>query len=198
MKMPTKKQFTNWASRISRSDQRAFDELFRSFYPVLVRFGSRYVQDTALSKDIAQECFAKLWQRRDQIDTSKSLKSYLYTMVRNRSLNSVRDDSELFVDHEMAVHRQENSEETDLVPDSESDAKPLKKKFNGWINELPERQKEAFQLSRFEGLDHDEISDVMGISPKTVNNHIVSALQFLRSRYEDDLYEEKKRSNDRS
>lgn len=198
MKMPTKKQFTNWASRISRSDQRAFDELFRSFYPVLVRFGSRYVQDTALSKDIAQECFAKLWQRRDQIDTSKSLKSYLYTMMRNRSLNSVRDDSELFVDHEMAVHRQENSEETDLVPDSESDAKPLKKKFNGWINELPERQKEAFQLSRFEGLDHDEISDVMGISPKTVNNHIVSALQFLRSRYEDDLYEEKKRSNDRS
>lgn len=190
MKMPTQKQFTDWAQRISRSDQRAFDELFRAFYPFLVRFGVRYVHDVTASKDIVQECFVKLWQKRERIDASQSLKSYLYTMVRNRALNFLRDGSDVYVDHETAVFRQQNEESIDAVPDSEDEMKPLSEKFESWIDELPDRQKEAFKLSRFEGLDHDEISHVMEVSPKTVNNHIVAALRYLKDRYEAYQYEE--------
>ena len=51
-----------------------------------------------------------------------------------------------------------------------------------WIAALPPRQREAFCLSRYEGLSHDEIAAVMDLAPKTVNNHIVLALQTLRQR----------------
>ncbi|MFU8813547.1 MAG: sigma factor-like helix-turn-helix DNA-binding protein, partial [Balneolaceae bacterium] len=56
----------------------------------------------------------------------------------------------------------------------------LNRKIDRCIQKLPERQRQAFELSRFDGLDHDEIAYVMDVSVKTVNNHIVLALRFLR------------------
>jgi RNA polymerase sigma-70 factor (ECF subfamily) len=55
-------------------------------------------------------------------------------------------------------------------------------KIGGWIQELPERRREAFELSRFHGLRHDEIAAVMGVATKTVENHILLALRFLRDK----------------
>lgn len=63
---------------------------------------------------------------------------------------------------------------------NEADERP--ELLKQWIKDLPSRQREAFKLSRYEGLDHDEIAQVMGISANTVNNHIVAALDTLRSR----------------
>lgn len=181
MKNPSEQQFSKWAEKIGRSDQRAFDDLFRAFYPVLVRFAMRYISNKTAAKDVVQECFMKLWQTRSRIDASRSLKSYLYTMVRNRALNEIRDRSGIDVNQEKAHSQQivEDPEETEL----ESNSGQLEEKMKQWIDELPDRQKEAFSLSRFEGLDHDEIAEVMSVSPKTVNNHIVAALSTLRDRY---------------
>lgn len=164
------------------SDQRALDELFRSFYPVLVRFAMRYVSNSTTSKDIVQDCFVTLWQTRQRLDASRSLKSYLYMMVRNRALNTIRDSSGIDVDHDLASNRQQTLEPPDA--DADDNGATLEMKMNVWINQLPQRQKEAFRLSRFDGLDHDEIAEVMSVSPKTVNNHIVAALSTLRNRYE--------------
>ena len=69
--------------------------------------------------------------------------------------------------------------------DSRENVNDLSEKFGEWIEQLPERQQEAFELSRFEGLSHTEIATVMEVSPKTVNNHIVAALRQLRSLYEE-------------
>ena len=69
--------------------------------------------------------------------------------------------------------------------DSRENISELSEKFGEWIEQLPERQQEAFELSRFEGLNHEEIASVMDVSPKTVNNHIVAALKQLRSLYEE-------------
>lgn len=187
MKNLTEQKFREWAERISKSDQRAFDELFRSFYPVLVRFSMRYVTNRTVSRDIVQDCFFTLWQTRQRIDASRSLKSYLYMMVRNRALNEIRDSSGIDVDHELASDRQRV--QTPVGTESDDDGSTLEKKMSMWIEQLPDRQKEAFRLSRFEGLDHDEIAEVMNVSPKTVNNHIVSALRALRDNYE--TYENK-------
>ena len=60
----------------------------------------------------------------------------------------------------------------------------LPKKLHEWVEQLPERQREAFELSRFEGLDHEEIAQVMQVSARTVNNHLVAALRQLRIHYD--------------
>lgn len=62
------------------------------------------------------------------------------------------------------------------------DAERLDDHLRAWIDELPDRQREALSLSRFEGLSHEEIAEVMEISPATVNNHIVRALKTLRGK----------------
>lgn len=183
MKKPTEQQFSKWAEKIRRSDRTSFDELFRAFYPLLVRFAMRYVADRTTSKDIVQECFVSLWQTRYRIDVDRSLKSYLYIMVRNRALNVLRDGSGVQVDHELASSQQSDQSSGNNTDEYDDDS-PLKCLMSSWIDQLPDRQKEAFSLSRFEGLDHDEIADVMNVSPKTVNNHIVAALRSLRDQYE--------------
>lgn len=139
----------------------------------------RYTHDRAAAKDVVQDCFVKLWQKRMYIDPEKPLKSYLYTMVRNRALNMIRNQAGVEVNHDMANHISEaaTNEESDQEGDS------LEEFFIQCIEQLPDRQKEAFELSRFEGLDHEEIAEVMNLSPKTVNNHIVAALRFLREHY---------------
>lgn len=60
----------------------------------------------------------------------------------------------------------------------------LLNKLKEWVSELPERQREAFELSRYEGLYHHEIAEIMKVSVKTVNNHLTNALKQLRSRHD--------------
>lgn len=174
-------QIQRWAEEIKQSNREAFDKLFRKLYPRLVYFAKGYTRDHAVAGDIAQDAFVALWQKRGDIDTERSLKAYLYTMVRNRALNSIRDRS--------ATVRLDIEEDelpgTDYQHDEYDDpARQVKKQFEKWIEELPERQRETFKLSRFDGLDHEEIAGVMGISGKTVNNHIVAALSYLRNCYD--------------
>jgi len=62
------------------------------------------------------------------------------------------------------------------------DAEDLGVRIREWISELPPKRREAFQLSRFDGLSHEEIAEVMNVAPRTVTNHIMLALQHLRDR----------------
>ncbi len=159
-----------------------FDTFFRENYPALLNYAYRFLNDRSTAEDVLQECFINLWNIRNEIDRNGSLKAYTYKMVRNRALNYIRDNqketpTESFSDDKVDSLNQENENETGT----------LKKMhlLKNWIKTLPVRQREAFELSRFEGLDHDEISEVMKISPRTVNNHIVEALNTLRLKFTD-------------
>jgi len=176
-------QIRVWVQKISESDREAFDSLFRCLYPRLVRFAFKYVHSKAIAGDIVQNVFIALWKKREELDPRQSVKAYLFQAVRNRSLNYLRDHSRETIGLETADKSQaESMEHTNPQEEADRRMDLLKQ----WISDLPERQREAFELSRFEGLDHDEIADVMNVSPNTVNNHIVAALKHLRGRY--DLY----------
>ena len=174
---------------IRNSDRRAFDELFRAMYPRLVRFAFKITQDWNTSCDITQDVFVMLWQQRNTLDPDRSVRAWLFRSVRNRSYNYQRDRREIadpgavesLVDTTRAPDEMPFS--TDGGKDS-SRERQLQKKILEWIEELPERQREAFELSRYEGLFHHEIAGVMQVSVKTVNNHLTSALKHLRSCYE--------------
>lgn len=177
MDKPSTKQIRIWGEKISASDQKAFNSLFRSLYPRLIHFACKYNKNKAVARDIVQDAFVVLWEKRDQIEPDRSIQAYLYRIVRNKSLNYIRDHSDetvgLLDDIPLeAPNNVKNQNETEQLINL------LKK----WIKKLPKRQREAFELSRFEGLDHDEIAGVMDVSSNTVNNHIVAALNKLRDR----------------
>lgn len=181
MNQPDKEQFANWAGEIRQSNRRAFDELFRAVYPQLVTFAASYTKEKSSASDIVQDTFVALWQKRKAIDPGQSLKAYLYRIVRNRSLNYLRSRSSEISQPDIIV---EEELLTEQQVDSKRNTDELSEKFGEWIEQLPDRQQEAFELSRFDGLSHDEIAAVMDVSPKTVNNHIVAALKQLRIFYE--------------
>jgi RNA polymerase sigma-70 factor (ECF subfamily) len=181
-------QIQIWVQKISESDREAFDKLFRLLYPRLVRYSYKYVHNKASAADIVQDAFIALWKKRSRLDPQRSVKAYLYQTVRNRSLNYLRDHSNETVGLE-SLNDSGMRTKANTKQQSESDERM--DLLKNWITDLPERQREAFELSRFEGLDHDEIASVMNVSSNTVNNHIVAALKRLRDRYNVYLKEKK-------
>lgn len=150
-------------------------------YDQLIRYADSIVRDPDVAADILQEVYAHLWEIRDRIDENKSLKALLYRMTRNRGINHVRAKRSVRLDE--LDPADQPSEEMELPGDESAgeESGELQRKIYEWIETLPLRQREAFELSRFEGLDHHEIADVMECAPRTVNNHIVSALGTLRN-----------------
>ncbi len=171
--------------QVRSSDRDAFRTLFEETYPGLQRYATSLLGDPDAAKDVVQEVFLRIWKRRETLDPGRSVKSLLYTAVRNLSFNEDRT----------ATSRKillTTIEKPDLVPDASEGmgAKMLGKKFQEWIREMPDKRREAFQLSRFDGLSYAEIARLMGLSVRTVERHIQLALRHLRDRlkeYEPDL-----------
>lgn len=180
MKQNQTDNISNLAERIRRSDREAFDMLFRRWYRQLVHYAESYVRDHSSACDIVQDSFLSLWKNRTAIDPEKSLKAYTYMIVKNRAISVIRRSHSEIPAEDVETKAEIHTQEDPKVQQADNE---LKQKFREWIDNLPERQQEAFELSRFEGLNHHEIADVMDVSPKTVNNHIVAALQQLRSDY---------------
>ena len=176
-----KRTFSAWAGRLRESDKTAYAELFKEMSAKLVRYAKTIVRDEAAAYDVLQDVFLKLWEKRGTLNPESSLQSLLYTMTRNASLNVQRKQSYL-------VHADYLPDEVDVRQGTgnsveiEIDAQDLSVRLNWWIEELPDRRREAFVLSRHYELSHKEISDIMGLSERTVNTHIFLALKHLRSR----------------
>lgn len=177
--------FSSLTNRLIESDRKAFDRIFRLLYAPLVRYAYKYLKDKAAASDVVQDSFVKLWKVRQELVRNESVKAYLYRMVRNRSLNVIRDSSYEItgLDH---IERQSEEHAESAVPDSNSDKEQLRM-LKSWIRKLPDRQRDVIEMSRFEGLNHAEIAEVLDISKRTVNNHVVAAMKNIK-RLHDEHY----------
>lgn len=171
-------QFSEWARRMRNSDERALKELFDATFEVYVRYAWRFTKNKESAMDIVQEGFIKLWDYRQKLDPSQSLKTFIYRTIKHQALNHLRDNRQDMVSLEDVELADDPGIEVENKP-----ASALTQALKSWVDELPDRQKEAFKLSRYEGLTHEEIADVMEVSPRTVNNHIVAAMKTLQDQY---------------
>lgn len=175
--------FDTLRDRLGTGDEAAFERIFRRLSEPVFRFVCGMTQDEALAHDITQDTFAKLWSIRDRMDAVDSLRAYVFQMARNRVYNHQRDQ-QVRRDNEEHL-RDAHPDASPPSPDKTLDADMLRSLLEQWIGELPARQREALTLRRQNDLSHDEIADVMDLSPNTVNNHIVRAMKSLRSRLHD-------------
>ncbi len=166
--------------RLQRSDRAAYAEVFRRFHGPLVRYARRITNDEAAAYDVLQDVFLKLWEERKTLTVRVSLKALLYTMVRNRALNSLRRSKWFSRDTSL----EDASERQETLPGGEDvlAAEDLRRHLRRWIDALPARRAEAFVLSRYHSLKHSEIAAIMGVSERTVDTHILLALKDLRGR----------------
>ena len=169
--------------RLGEDDEVAFERIFRRLSEPVFRFVCGMVQDEALAHDLTQDTFAKLWRIRDRMDEVDSLRAYVFQMARHRVYNQQRDEKTRR-EHDEDL-RQFHEASSPPSPARDADASVLRAILEQWIEELPDRQQEALCLRRQEHLSHDEIAEVMDISPSTVNNHIVRAMKHLRERLQE-------------
>lgn len=169
--------------RLTRSDGRAFERIYRLIRDELLGYVHSIVTDGPTAHDLVQDVFVSLWNLRTSLDPSRPLRGYLFRMARNRAYRHLRDERIHARKHDVLQRERMESMPTRL-PDDDVDADLLDARLRRWLEELPARQKEALVLSRFHGLSHREVGSVMGISPRTVNNHIMRALNALRVRLE--------------
>jgi len=169
--------FANWGEHIRNSGQRAFSELFNVMHAPLLRYAERFTGNREAARDVVQDAFLKLWQVRATIDPKRSLKSLMYTIVRNLSLNYIR--SARNASDPLPLYGIDDGNPSAAM---RLDASMREKYIKQFIDELPPRRREAFVLSRFHGLTHAEIAKEMNLTSRTVNTHIVLALRYLRGR----------------
>ena len=157
--------------------------MFKSNFKGLTHFALRYVKDYETAKEIVQEVFVNIWEKRDSIDLSKSVKSYITTTIYNRCLNYLRDNKKFNRD----ILTFEN-----LYPIADHDrggdmlvAAELEKIIKEAIQELPEKCREIFTLNRYQNLKYQEVADKLHISVKTVETQMSKALQHMRERLAD-------------
>lgn len=169
-----------WARGVRRGDAAAFESLFRRLHPMLHRVAHQLAGSPAEADDAVQETFARLWERRAELDPGRSVRAYLVRSVRNRLLNAARDTQTRR--GLLAAHADALAPTAGPRPDAVAEGASLADRLGALLDALPERQRTAIALTRFEGLSHAEAAQAMACSARTVNNHIVRGLRTLRDR----------------
>ena len=156
-----------------------YKQLFYQYFHSLCSYAHTIVKDTDAAKDVVQTAYIKLWDKRKEVNINESAKSYLYTTVYRLSLNVLRNQESRKGHHEeikkTTTHYQSNS-----LEDME-----VQKRILAAIELLPDRCKEIFYKTKFEGKKYLEVSEELGISVKTVEVQMGKALKFLRGKLSD-------------
>jgi RNA polymerase sigma-70 factor (ECF subfamily) len=171
--------------RLKKGDVLAFDAVYAKYCRRLFGFVLKYVKQKDDAEEIVQEVFVKIWESRHKIDVYASFDSFLFTIAYNSTISLLRKRVTEKKYIEFLISQQQEY----IVDDSsvEMQFNELNENVQLLLNELTPRQKEVFQLSRVEGLTHEEIAIKLNISTNTVKNHVVTALSFLRKRLDNKL-----------
>lgn len=184
--MPESDAMTRLCRRLQESDEAALKLIVHRTRQRLMAYVRSMVGADVAAHDIVQDVFASLWEMRTGLDPAQSLEALLYRMTRNRTFTYKRDRRNRIRKQEAVAEYANRGAPSALGPNPEEkiDADGLERRLQVWIEALPDRQKEALTLSRQHGLSHEEVAHAMEISPRTVNNHIVRALNTLQEKVE--------------
>lgn len=168
--------------RCSDGESDAFEVIYRRHAPRLFAFLLRSTGDPALAVDLRQEAFLRLWAARERWGGQPSARAFLIHAARGLMVDARRRSSVRLRHGERAgeiVHS------APAPPDELLHRGELAARIQRAIDALPPRQREVFVMKRDAGLSYREIGDLLGISPKTVEVHMVSALRGLRAALQD-------------
>ncbi|MFX1707223.1 RNA polymerase sigma-70 factor [Chitinophaga sp. CC14] len=167
-------------SRLRSGDQLAFAQIHERYYPLLYNFSLKKNIDPEEIKDMIQEVFIKLWQNRESIQLTTSLRSYLFRSVWNRMMDLFRH-TKIKQEHIDSLQTAMNSPGFSGT-DYRIREKDMERIITLEIEALPQRMREVLTLRRDQNLSNKEIGIQLGITEQTVETHAKRALRVLRRR----------------
>lgn len=153
-----------------------FNTVVKQYYPAIVFFAEKIIDNHAVAQEIAQDVFVKLWEQEQNFDNDTNIRNFLYLSARNRCLNYIRDTK----------RKQQREESIPLSPISEDDITNTIILAEVWreiehaINTLPEQCQKVIKLTFQEGKSTDEIATLLEITESTVRNQKARGLSLLK------------------
>ena len=162
--------------KMKTGDRESFNQIFRRYYTPLTRFCVRFIADTDQSAEIVQDLFVKLWTNREKLTFNSSFESYMLRSVRNAAITYINKER---------AHAETNeriyTDESDANDPSETlQSNNLEASYRKVLASMPEKRREVFLASRYDGLKYSEIADKLGLSQKTVEAHMSAAIKQLK------------------
>ncbi len=176
--------------RLQQGDKEVYVHLFQSQYKGLVGYAKKFVMDTEIARDLVQDVFIYLWEKKHKLSIETSLSSYLFRAVHNICINHLKKEStkanyvnEFLINLNGKVYQTTRSEDVhELVVH-----KDLAERIDLLIELLPEQCRNIFRMSRFRGMKNKEIAEVYSISVRTVETQIYRALKVLKENIQPNL-----------
>lgn len=165
--------------QIQIGNSKAVDLLFKKYYKSLCRFGTLYESNTHIIEEKASDVFIKLWHDRNKLNTIKNPKSYIYVILKNSLRKSCKKYKTIQILHEEQFETQNlyPSIEDEIIANEQLEIN--RHIIRSILDEIPKRTRQVFEMSRIDGFKYREISELLDITPKTVENHIGLALKHI-------------------
>lgn len=167
--------------RLVKGDTAAFTEIYAAYAEKLVTWTYNILRDRDTCRDIVHDIFLSLWLKRDSLVITSSLQAYLYTAARYQVFQVIRRGRV----RDSVFERIEQRIWGEPVAENLLYQKELQARLVEAVNELPEKARDVYRLSREQHLSHKEIAERLSISVKTVENHLTVALKKIRARLSD-------------
>lgn len=162
---------------VSETTYHQFQTVFEEYYNALCNYAFNYVKELSSSEDIVQEVFARIWEKRQDIIASDTIRFYLFSAVRNNCLTYLQKEKKAAIvelnDHDAI--EEENTFSDEVKPETD-----YKAQLTSAMDQLPPKCREVFVLSRMSKQSYKEIATTLDISVKTVENQMGKALKVIR------------------
>jgi RNA polymerase sigma-70 factor (ECF subfamily) len=172
--------------KLRSGDEKFYRSVFYEYYPLLTYYANKYVNNLEVAKEIVQEFFVRLYEKRFSLNIDSSFKSYLYKSIYNSCINHL---------NQIAVREQHHRKiksttyEKTVLSESDMNMIELEKKIYDEIEKLPAQCKRIFKMNRFDGLTNSEIAEKLKLSKRTVETQISKALRILRKNVPGEYFE---------
>lgn len=170
--------------QLQDGNEKVFEQIVREYWPRMFKFALIYTQNNETSQELVQDTFLVLWNNRSILKDNTNLITYLMVVLRNKCLNLLEQTRirQLYIEEidDETIYQRANlyvlQDEASQIVESED----LHKAIERALSKLPEKTREIFMLSRYDGLKNQQIAETKNISQKTVEYHISKALRILK------------------
>jgi len=168
--------------QIAEGDAHAFRILFDHYRAGIYRLVLRTTQSETIAEEISQEVFLQIWKGREQLADIQNPSGWLFTLARNRTINQLK---KIANDEELRRNLWRQLSETHNTTEEQIQLNDSRRLIETALQELSPQKQRIFNMSRHEGLSHEQIAEALHLSKNTVKNNLVETLKWLRTRLKD-------------
>ena len=165
--------------QIEQGSKAAFDELFMLYHNKLLSLARQYVKNHETAEEITSELFVKLWLKRGKLSTVLNPEVYLFTCIKNASLNVIRSEKQRQLVFSSASASSKSHEQVISEQSSDIVNQELYRLLDDAVAKLPEQRRIIFILIKEEGLKSKAVAEILGLSIRTVENQLYKAVKSL-------------------